>query len=185
MIVHLQRVADLLTRFGGHDHAAGLTLPADRVDELARRLDEQARAALDARHLRPRLRIDAELPLTAPLEQVVDQLQALAPFGRGNPEPRFLARGVEVVDAFAIGRDRTHLRLRLADGAVRREAIGFSMASLQPALGSRVDVVYVPGWNTYRGETRLQLQLKALRPTGDVVGTAPSPRADLATAGGD
>jgi len=158
-------VAELLTRFGGHDHAAGVTLPTRLVPELARRLDAQARAGLDERHLQPRLRVDAEVSLGEDLWTLAERVQELAPFGAGNPEPCFVARGVIVRDALIIGKDRTHLRLRLQDpgGGPWLEAIAFSMASRRPRVGAVVDVAYVPELNTYKGRTRLQLRLKDLR----------------------
>ncbi len=165
LVRELERVAELLTRFGGHDHAAGVTLPTRLVPELARRLDAQARAGLDERHLQPRLRVDAEVSLGEDLWTLAERVQELAPFGAGNPEPCFVARGVIVRDALIIGKDRTHLRLRLQDpgGGPWLEAIAFSMASRRPRVGAVVDVAYVPELNTYKGRTRLQLRLKDLR----------------------
>lgn len=167
LVRELERVAALLTRFGGHDHAAGVTLPTRLVPELARRLDEQAREGLDERHLQPRLRVDAEVPLTEDLWGLAERVQELAPFGTGNPEPCFVARGVAVRETRVIGKDKTHLRLWLQDpgGGPWLEAIAFSMAARRPAVGASVDVAYVPEFNTFRGDTRLQLRLKDLRPT--------------------
>src|SRR6202165_2982578 len=84
-----------LTRFGGHRHAAGVTLPTDKVAALADALEAQARAQLDPASLPPRGRCDVELQVGELDVELARQLQRLAPFGVGNPEPVFVCRSLE------------------------------------------------------------------------------------------
>src|SRR5438874_1581559 len=82
----LARCAEHLTRFGGHRHAAGVTLPTSAVAQLAESLEQVARERLDAEQLTPRLRIDAVLRPEEIDVELASQLRRLAPFGAGNPE---------------------------------------------------------------------------------------------------
>ncbi|MGM0574535.1 MAG: single-stranded-DNA-specific exonuclease RecJ [Myxococcota bacterium] len=164
LVEHLRTLDHLLDKYGGHDHAAGLSLVADRLEDFTARFEERARTALEAKHLRPRLGIDAESPLERLSWKLVEDLQRLAPYGMGNPEPNLLARGVPVLQRRVVGKDRTHLKLTLDGGGVAVDAIAFGMADLAPEPGARVDVVYVPEINEFRGRSTLQARVKALRP---------------------
>ena len=164
LVAHLRLIDELLVAYGGHDHAAGLTLAASDVERFAAALDDQARAALEPRHLRPRLSIDAAAPLDRVSFALVESLARLAPHGMGNPEPALLATGVLVRDRRVVGKDGSHLKLTLDAGGDSLDAIAFGMAHLSPEPGDLVDIVYVPEINWYRGNARLQLRLRGLRP---------------------
>ncbi len=92
----LESMPDLFVRFGGHSHAAGVTLEAARVEEFRERFNAYALARLSPEDLRPRLRIDAILELPEITDAAVDDIFALAPFGHGNPPPLFAALDVEM-----------------------------------------------------------------------------------------
>ena len=81
----LESMPDLFVRFGGHSHAAGVTLEAARVEEFRERFNAYALARLAPEDLRPRLQIDAILELPEITDAAVDEIFALAPFGHGNP----------------------------------------------------------------------------------------------------
>src|SRR5205085_8291416 len=95
----LESCRELFTRFGGHAHAVGFALPAERVPELRTRLDAFARARLTSADFEPALTIDAELPLASISPQLIEGLVALEPFGNGNSEPSFLLRGARLLSA--------------------------------------------------------------------------------------
>jgi len=90
----LTSCADLFDKFGGHSHAAGITLKRDRIAELRRRLNQHAAAHLSDEDLQPCLYIDAELPTDEISFELVAQLNALEPYGAGNSRPTFLARNL-------------------------------------------------------------------------------------------
>jgi len=83
----LESMRELFTKFGGHSHAAGVTLPADRVPEFRARFDAHARAVLHADDLRPRLKIDAAASFQELTDATVAALLKLGPFGQGNAAP--------------------------------------------------------------------------------------------------
>ena len=89
----LARCSEHLTRFGGHRHAAGVTLPTSAVARLAESLEQIARERLEPEQLTPRLRIDAVLRPEEIDLRLAAQLRQLAPFGAGNPETSSCASG--------------------------------------------------------------------------------------------
>ena len=93
----LTECADLFEKFGGHSHAAGITIRPERIPELRRRLNAHAAARLTAEDLQPRVNIDAELSAEAITFELAKQLSALEPFGAGNPRPVFLTRNLRVM----------------------------------------------------------------------------------------
>jgi len=122
------RQAGLLINGGGHAMAAGFTVAADKLGALRAFLVERLGDGLDREHLMPELRIDAALSLTAAQSELIDHIDRLAPFGAGNPEPRFVFPAVRVVHAEAVGNG--HLRCTLAEplGNARLRAIAFRVA---------------------------------------------------------
>ena len=121
----LRRHADLFLRFGGHRAAAGFTIDASRLPELRARLTADAASRLDVANLAPTIPVDAELHLGEVNKSVLQWLALLGPHGIGNPTPTFLARGVTVADARAVGAEGTHLSFTLKEGPVTWRAISF------------------------------------------------------------
>ncbi len=160
----LESCGDILTRYGGHELAAGLELPAERVGELRSRLCEAAEGVeLENRSEAMAPLIPAQLGEMT-LGAVAD-LGRLEPFGEGNPEPVFLARGLRVADARPVGANGNHLKLLLDDGAQLYEAIGFGLLRRlpQPAPGDCVDVAFCPGLDHYWGAPQVEIRVVSLR----------------------
>src|SRR5437016_98797 len=88
---------DLLDKFGGHSHAAGLAIRRECIPEFRRRLNEHAASCLTEEDLTPGLNIDAEVSARALGFQLSQELRALEPFGAGNPRPLFVTRGLRVL----------------------------------------------------------------------------------------
>ncbi len=109
----LESCAGLFTRFGGHAHAVGFSLPAANLPELRERLDEYARARLTLADFEPSLNFDAELSLDQVTPEFFKLLQRLEPFGVGNPQPVFVARGARLMASPRNIKDK-HVKLRLA-----------------------------------------------------------------------
>lgn len=109
----LESCAALFTRFGGHAHAVGFSLPAGRVPELRAHLDAYARARLTVSDFEPRLSFDAELSLDQVTPELFQTLQRLQPFGVGNPQPVFTARAVRLVAPLRVLKEK-HVKLKLA-----------------------------------------------------------------------
>ena len=163
---------DLFERFGGHEQAAGLTMPAALVPELRRRLNLAIRENCDLRCYIPAKEYDLALPLSAVTLETIDALEALQPTGFGNPNPVLLTARCHVQQARRVGKTRQHLKLSLLDGQTLRDGIGFSMGDLADEGLDAVDVLYAPERNEYLGRVTPQLQVQALRPAE---GAAPMP----------
>ncbi len=159
----LDECADLLIRHGGHAAAAGFAVPTRHLEELKRRLLEIAARELEGREPVPALEIDAEVPLREVNGALWKALQALRPYGEGNPEPMLLSRNVRVERQRPVG-DGTHLKLTLSDGGVWWDGIAFRQGEWAGRLPERVDVVYHLRENEWNGEVRLELEIQDLRP---------------------
>ena len=153
-------------RMGGHAMAAGCEIESCNVDALreavcARARDLWAGAAPTAKELT----IDAELPLCEMTDELMGHIDRLEPFGQDNPQPRFLARDLRLASpARAVG-DGSHLMLQLRQGERALKAMAFGQAAHlgQLQLGTALQVVYSPRWNTFRGRTALELVVHDLR----------------------
>jgi single-stranded-DNA-specific exonuclease len=130
----LESCPELFTRYGGHSHAVGFSLPASRVPELRSRIDEYARGCLTSADLEPVLTIDAELPLDGITPEMFEALQKLEPFGAGHHEPVFCANGVRLLNPVKILKDK-HVRMKLSPG---QSASGWRRSLAYDALGWRL-----------------------------------------------
>lgn len=166
LIAALDRCRDLLLTVGGHAGAAGFTVPRSQVGALQARLLTIAEEELAGVDLRPHIDIDAEVPLTVFSGEVYWQIQKLAPFGSGNPEPAFVSREVEVLEWSLAGEQGDHLRLKLRQGGIVWDAIGFGLGSLSPQIGSSLDIAYNLIADTWNGVDRLRLKLLDFDPVG-------------------
>ena len=166
----LDKCSDLLVRHGGHAAAAGFTVKNANLAALVERLRSLAQAQLSELDLRPTLRADLELPLSALSFDLLKELQQLEPTGYGNPEAVFVSRGVKVRSSRTVGQEGRHLKLMLQDErGVTTDAIGFRLGDLQKDLPAQVDLTYALESNEYNGRTTLQLNLKDVRPAGSQV----------------
>jgi single-stranded-DNA-specific exonuclease len=158
--------AGLLVRYGGHAAAAGFTVETEHLPELERRLLAYAAAHMPEDALSPALEIDAVSPLGAARWELFEQLEALQPFGQGNPQPVLMSERVQVVGAWARGAEGRHLKLRLDDGSgAPIDAMAFKLGHLAPhfARPRQIDVVYTLDRNDWNGNTSLQLTVKDFR----------------------
>src|SRR5438105_2990599 len=165
MLGALERCAQLLSRFGGHKQAAGLTLDASRIKELRRAVNEVADETLGPDDLMPRLRIDGDLTFRGITGGVAAGIASLAPFGAGNPRPVFAARGVEIIDGPRKLKER-HLKMALKqDGRIFR-AVAWRAAERHDYLTENraaIDVAYSLEQNEFNGESRVELTLSDMR----------------------
>ena len=159
IILALNQCSQLLSQFGGHAQAAGFILPTKNLARLKQHLFELATTQLAGADLRPQLDIDAETKLPELSGNTFNLIQQLAPFGRGNPPPTFLSRRVEVVDCHTMGSNREHLRLKLRQGGIVWDGVGFRMGSYLAEISPHLDIVYNLEIDRWRGEERLRLNI--------------------------
>ena len=172
----LSDCADVLTQFGGHDHAAGLSLEVDAIEAFRDRFDAAVGERVTPELLTPSITVDAELDLDT-IGSIDDRfwavLQQFGPFGPANATPVFHGRDLAVVGSpRTVGSDGSHLkfevRQRNGDGATF-DVIGFGMGEKLSVLqrsqeeGRPLELLFSLEDNTWNGRTTLQLKARDLR----------------------
>jgi single-stranded-DNA-specific exonuclease len=156
----LEQMPDLFAKFGGHFHAAGVTMPAGRVEEFRNRLNAYAAARLTADDFVPGLAVDAPVEVAELTGEAAMEALSLQPFGVGNPRPMFLAQGVEIAGE-PVWMKEKHARFQVRQGgrSLRLKAWNFIQRAAELTPGSRVDIVFeleedpyslargYPGWS--------------------------------------
>jgi len=161
MVEGFRRCAAHLEKFGGHEFAGGLSISADKLDLFAEAFETCARQTLSQTDLLPLLEMDAQLNFSEIGFPLARELDALKPFGVGNPEPLFLSSKVEVCDrkAFSAG---VRYRLRQDDRVLG--GVLFGAGDDFPArAGETVDVAYRLGENEWNGVSSVELRIVDLR----------------------
>ncbi len=157
---------EIFTRFGGHAHAVGFSLPSDRVEELRTRLTTWAAAHLREEDLGNPLECHAELPLDRIDPAMFSWLRRLEPFGMGNEEPVFVSRRVRLT-ALPLFMKEKHARLRVAQG-MTFSAVGWNLAdrirSLQLSADSVVDLAWRLRDNDHPEFGGLELEIAGIEP---------------------
>jgi single-stranded-DNA-specific exonuclease len=163
----LQSCRELFTRFGGHAAAVGLGLPSDRIPQLRAKLDAYTRGILTPEDFIPVLDYDADITLADISSQLYDSVQKLQPFGMGNPEPVFGARGLNVSLPPKVIKDK-HLKLFLTqqNGKPRGrcwQALAWRMADRVTAdplvVGDSLDVAFTLDHNDHPDFGGLELRV--------------------------
>ncbi len=161
MLAALESCGEVMSKFGGHKQAAGLTMASDHVRELRARVNDYADGCLQPDDLRPRIWIDGALGFRSIDEQVASELTSLAPFGAGNPRPIFRASGVEIVDGPRRLKER-HLKMAFRqDGRVMR-GIAWRASEREDFVAEHrtaIDLAFSLEQDTWNGERYLQLSI--------------------------
>lgn len=159
----LAQASEFLEKFGGHEGACGFSLKSpDLIPDFHERLDKIARARIAPEDLEKKLVVDLELGLEKITPALVAEIEKLAPFGIGNPRPRFVSFAVRVASVFAMGREGQHLRLRVEQNGIEQEAVLFGSDNGPAAVlaaGDLMDIVYEIGFNEWNGTRRIQLKI--------------------------
>ena len=166
MYEELTGCGDLLTKFGGHPMAAGLSLDKENVEKFKRRLNDQC--TLSEEELTEKVVIDMELPFAAITEQFIEELEYLEPFGKGNTKPVFAARGVAMQHVKIIGKNKNVAKAIAIDAAGKRmKAICFhdaqEFAEQCERNNGKMSITFYPGINEFRGERQIQIVITHYR----------------------
>lgn len=165
----LTHCAELLDHYGGHQAAAGMTVHRDQIGDLRMRLNKLADEWLTEDDMIPISEADAEIAVEDVTVDCIRQIESLAPFGMGNPSPRFVLTGLTVQDRRALGREGQHLKLTLAgsqgEANIAVEAIGFGIGGLLETIASsaRVDVLGELNINEWNGVRKPQIVIQDIR----------------------
>jgi single-stranded-DNA-specific exonuclease len=158
----------LFTRFGGHAHAVGFSVPCDSISALRAAMDAHARTKLGPADFIPVLDIDSELTLNEVTPEFFQQVQMLEPFGMGNREPVFAARGLRVLQPPRILKEQ-HIKLRVGQANIGDkqitsrpfDAMGWRMASTcKLSLGDTIDLAFALDENIHPDFGGLQLIIR-------------------------
>lgn len=157
--------SDLITRFGGHGAAVGVTLPTENLPEFARRLDAYMQQLPDSA-FHPITEVDAALNLGELTLESVAMVDRLAPFGQENPQPVFLARGVNLVNTRAVGQGKDHFACSLTDGRATVAGIMFHCSAIDSLLANDavVDAAFTVQIDEWRGRRSVKAMLQEVAP---------------------
>ncbi len=159
IIAALNQFGHLFAQYGGHSQAAGFTLPTRNLPELQERLSHLVAEQLAGVELRPHIDIDALVTLPNLGGDTYQTTQLLAPFGVGNPVPKFLSRGVEVLERRTMGNGGEHLRLKLRQGGTVWDGVGFRLGGYLSEVSSHLDIVYNLEVDRWGGKEQLRLNI--------------------------
>lgn len=150
---------DLLSQYGGHPMAAGLSLEEEQVPQLRKRLNDQC--TLTSEDLTPKVVIDVAMPFSYITKELIRQLELLEPFGKGNTKPVFAQKEIQVLRPKVFGQNRNVVKMQLMDSS------GFSMEGIyfgeaEPFLArvqeeKPLSVTYYPSVNQYMGRETIQI----------------------------
>jgi single-stranded-DNA-specific exonuclease len=165
MLACLESCAPLMTRFGGHKAAAGLQLDSSRIKEFRLAVNAHADTCLGPDDLRPRLWLDGPLAFHELNERVMSEFAALAPFGPGNPRPRFHTGPVSIVDGPRLLKE-LHLKMSVKQNGRVMRAIQWNAAEQSDRLTAKkdgVEIAYTVEENEYQGTKYVELRVDDFR----------------------
>lgn len=159
----------LLSHYGGHQMAAGMTLPSENIAAFSKKMNELAGRWLTAEDFIPTVHVDMTCAIDALSLQTIEQLQRLAPFGQGNASPQFVLSDVSVNDLRLLGKEQQHLKLIVSQSVgntiYTMDAIGFSMSEAARYISphARLDVLGEITINEWNGLRKPQLRIHDMR----------------------
>lgn len=159
----IEECSDLLEQYGGHTHAAGLTLKLENVKPFAEKFERIVAANIEERSLTPEIEYDAEIPLRAISPKFFNVLKQFSPFGPGNQNPVFMSKNVwDVGDVMIVGNNHLKMSLTQEEGGRIFKAIAFGLGEHYDKVsqGISFDICYSVEENHFNGHVNLQLNIK-------------------------
>ena len=166
MYEEIDKCKNVLTKYGGHPMAAGLSLAISDIDIFRKMLNDNA--ILTDEDLIPKMWIDVPMPVSYANIRLVNQLKLLEPFGKGNEKPVFADRNLYVKTASVIGKNKNVLRCQLeTEDGTYVPAVQFGINNIDdiPRAGMRISIIYYPDINTFNGIMSLQIIIKEWKET--------------------
>lgn len=162
MYEELVKCSDLLTQFGGHPMAAGLSMEEKNVELFRRRLNDNC--TLTEQDLIPKIMIDVPMPISYLSKKLTEQLKVLEPFGKGNSKPLFAQKNLRAVGIRVLGRNRNVAKMFLIDeNGIKMDAVYFGEAQEFVDFvqaHDTISVTYYPEINVFQGREKLQVVIK-------------------------
>ncbi|MFC0905650.1 single-stranded-DNA-specific exonuclease RecJ [Clostridium sp. MT-14] len=184
MFEELLKCRELMNKFGGHPLAAGLSINTENIDKLRKKLNENCN--LTDEDIVPKIRIDKRLPLENVSFKMLEDVEKLQPFGKGNPEPVFGEKNIDVFRVYFLGKDKNVLKLfcRLKKSLKKIDAVDFNggkkfkelvMERYGDKKGNEIlnnkfrsikmDFIFSPSINEFNGNKSIQIIVKDFRLT--------------------
>jgi single-stranded-DNA-specific exonuclease len=162
---HLMDCETLLAKFGGHTMAAGLSIARENLEVFQNRFEDVVRQALAPDDLIPELTIDHELALNEISDRLIDEIESLAPFGNGNPEPLFMSRNVSVASSKIVGSNHRRMVVQQSRNPKEKKinAIHFNLNTDRTLTDTFDKIAYKIRWNRWRGTKTAQLIVEDIR----------------------
>ncbi|KOA20459.1 single-stranded-DNA-specific exonuclease RecJ [Clostridium homopropionicum DSM 5847] len=175
----LLKCRDLLDKFGGHPMAAGLSIKEEKIELLRERLN--INCPLTDNDIIPKIKIDNRIPLTAINDELIKELEALEPFGKGNSAPLFAEKNILISDIKILGKNQNTLKLTCITKNNRKiDAVGFNKVEdlkyilmkkykndyekiISYPFGLKLDLIFYPTINEFNGIKNKQLTIKDFR----------------------
>jgi len=158
----VKHCAPVLETYGGHKGAAGLSITIDNIEDFRARFSEFCSGAVDVASSELQvIMIDAEISLQELSYGVVQDIEALAPFGSHNPEPVFCSPDLQSYSHMQVGKG--HLKLKIKESGRFYDAIGFNMASRFDLGDNSIKLAFVPQINLFNGQKNIQLKLRDIK----------------------
>ena len=162
MYEELVKCSDLLTQFGGHPMAAGLSMEEKNVELFRRRLNDNC--TLTEQDLIPKIMVDVPMPISYLSKKLTEQLKVLEPFGKGNSKPLFAQKNLRAVGIRVFGRNRNVAKMLLIDeNGIKMDAVYFGEAQEFVDFvqaHDTISVTYYPEINVFQGRENLQVVIK-------------------------
>ncbi len=153
----LKKCHQWMEAFGGHAQAAGILIRPEHIPSFAEAFEAVVRRYCAEEDFTPTISIDTWAQLGQIDETFLQELEAMAPFGPGNPEPVLVTGDLEVLESRLVGKN--HLRIRLQQGRIIREAIAFNMANLHPLNKERIKLAFSPTLGFFQGRRTLEIKV--------------------------
>jgi len=162
-----------LVKGGGHAMAAGITVEKDHFSAFRDTFVAAVGAVVTPEILRPKLRLDGELPLRDAVWNLLEGLQMVGPFGASNPTPVFLARGVEMLGPPKVMKGG-HLRLDVAQNGFRKQMVYFGAPDPEELPSPPWDIAFGISKNVFRNRVSVDLHVRYLRSAGEILEKLPA-----------
>jgi single-stranded-DNA-specific exonuclease len=160
----LSACSDDLIHFGGHSMAAGLKLELTNLERFKTHFDDTVTKWVRPETFKPKVSIDCELALDDISDRLINEMESLAPFGSGNPEPLFITKNVEVVSSKIVGKKHRSLLVKQSPQKIPKifNAIHFNAITDSPLKDYFEQIAFRLRWNRWNGQKKAQIVIEEI-----------------------
>lgn len=166
LIGGLEKLKNLLIKYGGHKRACGFSLKRENMEAFIEEMEKIAESALKDKELKPSIIIDLELSLREISGELLEEVEKMAPFGQDNEKPKFISKNLKVLDKFVMGALNQHVKLKIGGEETRIfSAVGFNMAKdlENIKIGDQINIAYHLDLNEFNNIKEIQLKIISLK----------------------